>query len=390
VATESEVTVGHRDYTTAGFDSPEVQHNIMAFVGNGFDLQVASDYQMPIDTRYASFYHFLKLRSFDETNPILQEMEELQRARKDNWSDVEAVVEKMLRENRVRPRELGESLKRIQEQFSQFLELAVPSSLLVRLGADSMNNNSAVTSLQEFLGDLDRDDYARLQFPKRINNFDVFNFFFVNFNYTSLLDDFVYLDQQQFDPRPYKTVDRNFDFKIDPGAVAGEWGDHFSSYVTSDVVHPHGHQSIPRSLLFGVDTPQHVRGNQDPALRLAKPFWAQNDLRYRHLFDDAELFIIFGCSLGESDRWWWKHIADALGTERTRSDGVRKYSPELILYWFNGGGNVWDVDAVCDKFLEFAAPSERARLREYVHVVMHDAGTARNWLNTSPADGSKL
>jgi hypothetical protein len=358
----------------------------MAFVGNGFDIQVASDYEMPINTRYASFYHFLKLRSFDETNPIFREMGELQRERKDDWSDVEAVVDELLRSGRVQPRDLGEALRGIQEKFSELLELAVPSSLLVRLGKESMNQKSALGSMEEFLGDLDRDDYATLRFPRQISNFDVFNFFFINFNYTSLLDDFVYLDQQQFDPLRYKTVDRNFKFNIDPGPVAGEWGNQFSSYVTSEVVHPHGHQSVPRSLLFGIDMPKHVQGNQDPALRLAKPFWAQNDLRYRHLFDDTELFIVFGCSLGESDRWWWKNIANSLGVERTRADGASTYTPEMILYWFNEAGSTLTVEAVQDKFLSFCDNTgQAARLRQHVHVVLHDPATNRRWLKTTPS-----
>ncbi|WP_247828248.1 AbiH family protein [Arthrobacter antioxidans] len=355
----------------------------MAFVGNGFDIQVANDYQMPIDTRYASFYYFLKLRSFDGKNLILQEMEKLQHQGRDNWSDIEGAIEELLRAEQVSAYDLRESLRNMQEQFSQFLELAVPSSLLTQLGLTSMNTKSAVSSLQEFLRDIDPEEYSSLEFPTRIDNFDVFNFLFVNFNYTSLLDDFVYLDQQQFDPLPRKTVDRNFTFKIDPGGAARDWGDIFSSYVTSEVVHPHGHQSIPRSLLFGVDTPENVRGNQDPALRLAKPFWAQNNIRYRHLFDDTELFIVFGCSLGKSDQWWWRHIAQALGSERTRADGKAKYTPELILYWFTGGDNTLGAEAVRDKFLEFADPSERDRLKQRIHVVLHGAGTARTWLNTS-------
>lgn len=376
--------MGHRDYTTsgAGFNMPNRQHNIMAFVGNGFDLQVASDYGMRIDTRYTSFYHFLKLCSFDETNAIFREMGKLQ-PKEDNWSDVETVVEKLLRGNQAHPTVLIEALNRLQEKFSQFLEAAVPSSLLVELGAESMKNRSAVTSLQEFLRDLNNGDYGTLEFPNRIENFDVFNFLFVNFNYTSLLDDFIYLDQKQFDPLPYKTVDRNFDFKIKPGLADGDWGDHFSSYVTSEVIHPHGHQSIPRSLLFGIDTPSVLSGNQDPALRLAKPFWAQNDLRYGHLFEDTELFIVFGCSLGESDRWWWKHIVDAIGIERIRLDGVTKYSPELIIYWYNGGNIRTSSDAVRQKFLEFAEPEKRIWLAQYIHVILYDSESERRWLNTS-------
>ena len=293
--------MGHRSYLNAGFDNPRSQHNVMAFVGNGFDIQVLRDYGSPIDTRYIGFYHFLKLRSFNTKNPILQEMERLRDVGKENWSDVEGVVAQLLAASPVGAGELVKALRAIQGQFSEFLGLAVPSDLLTRLGTDSMDNGLAVDSLAGFLGDLQPKQYKRSGFPAEIGNFDVFNFVFVNFNYTSLLDDFIFLDQQQFDPLPFRTVDRNFVFEGNPRGVQGATvrsGDTFSSYVMTEVLHPHGHQSIPRSLLFGIDEPTQKRGNRDQTLRLAKPFWAQNERRYKHLFDDTELYIVFGCSLG--------------------------------------------------------------------------------------------
>lgn len=378
--------MGHRDYRNAGFTSPNNQHNVMAFVGNGFDVQVMHDYDSPINTRYTSFYHFLKLRSFNKDNPILQEMERLREAGKEDWSDVESVVGNLLTARRVYPDELAEALREMQGQFSEFLDLAAPSTLLARLGADSMDRDLAIKSLAEFLGDLDPEEYRRIRFPGRINNFDVYNFVFVNFNYTPLLDDFVYLDQKQFDPLPYKTVDRNFAFQGNPKGVAGASvrpGDQFSSYLMTEVFHPHGHQSIPRSLLFGIDEPAKRSGNGDKSLRLAKPFWAQNERRYKHLFSDTELFIVFGCSLGESDRWWWRHIAESLGQERTRSDEGDVYQPELIIYWYNGGTQVLSGAEVREKFFQAAGVTDGGDTADYIHVVLHDDSTDRAWLNTS-------
>lgn len=378
--------MGHRDYRDAGFSSPGSQHNVMAFVGNGFDIQVMGDYESPIDTRYTSFYHFLKLRSFNEDNPILREMETLRDSGKENWSDVESVVGDLLVTRRAGPDWLAAALREMQGQFSEFLDLAVPSTLLSNLGADSMDGDLAVKSLAGFLGDLDDEEYKRVGFPGGINNFDIYNFVFINFNYTSLLDDLIYLDQKQFDPLPYKTVDRNFDFKGNPNRVtnaAVSPGDHFSSYLMTDVVHPHGHQSIPRSLLFGIDEPSQRRGNTDRTLRLAKPFWAQNERRYEHLFRDTELFIIFGCSLGESDRWWWRHVADALGQERLRPDGGASYRPELIVYWFNGGSQKLTKSEVRSKFLGSAGITDMGDRADHIHVVLHDGSTDRVWLNTS-------
>ncbi len=377
--------MGHRDYRDAGFTSPGNQHNIMAFVGNGFDIQVMHDYESPVDTRYTSFYHFLKLRSFNEGNRILQEMERLSAAGKENWSDVESVVGDLLVTQQVGADGLASGLREMQGQFSEFLDLAVPSSLLARLGVDSMDRELAIQSLEGFLGDLEPEEYKRVGFPGNVNNFDVYNFVFINFNYTPLLDDLVYLDQKQFDPLPYKTVDRNFDFKGNPKDVVGASvrpGDHFSSYLMTEVVHPHGHQSIPRSLLFGIDEPAQTARNTDRTLRLAKPFWAQNKRRYEHLFGDTELFIIFGCSLGETDRWWWRHIAESLGQDRPRPEGGISYKPELIIYWYNGGQGLTQ-SAVREKFLRAAGFSDQTDLAEYIHVVLHDDSTDRVWLNTS-------
>lgn len=377
----------HRDYRNAGFNDPRRQSNIMAFVGNGFDIQALRDYDSPIDTRYASFYHFLKLRSFNEENPILQEMEELRKTSNGDWSDVERVAGELLAEGRVHPRGLIDALREMQGQFSEFLNLAAPSDLLTRLGADSMNRGLAIKSLAGFLGDLDQEEYRRIRFPQGIDNFDMYNFVFINFNYTPLFDDFIYLDQVQFDPLPHRTVDRNFDFKGNPKHVAAapvRPGDYFSSYLMTDVVHPHGHQSIPRSLLFGIDEPTRVSGNADPALRLAKPFWAQNDHRYEHLFIDTELFIVFGCSLGDTDQWWWRHIAESLGRERERlDDEPGAYRPELIIYWYAGGAEEVTKADVREKFVRAAGVDGEASIMDYIHVVLHDESTDRVWLNTS-------
>lgn len=370
--------MGHRDYLSADFSSPRRQHNIMAFVGNGFDLQVMSDFESEVDTTYTSFYHFLKLRSFDPDNVILQAMERLRDEGAENWGDVEGVVEELLDSRMADPDDLAEALRRVQAEFSEFLGLAVPSSLLTRLGSASMDRELAMRSLTGFLGDLAPSDYKRMRFPLGIDNFDVYNFLFVNFNYTPLFDDFIYLDQKQFDPLPFKTADRNFQFEGNPRGVRGARirpKDTFSSYVMTDVVHPHGHQSIPRSLLFGIDEPARRHGNQDKTLRLAKSFWAQNERRYKHLFDDTELFIVFGCSLGSSDRWWWRHIAEALGEQR-----------ELIIYWYNGRSRSLAEEDVRQRFFEAAGVEDVGT--ESVHVVLYDASSSRCWLNTAAARSS--
>ena len=43
-----------------------------------------------------------------------------------------------------------------------------------------------------------------------------------------------------------------------------------------------------------------------------KPYWAQNDKKYKSYFNNTDLFILYGLSLGDSDFWWWNNILNSL------------------------------------------------------------------------------
>lgn len=142
----------------------------------------------------------------------------------------------------------------------------------------------------------------------------------------------------------------------------------------SDVVHPHGIQYTPRSLLFGIDE---AAGN---ARRLSKPYWAQNSVKYEALFPETDLFIIFGCSLGATDRWWWRAIIDGL---RANEDA------DLILYWRRGAHDATlTADELRARFSDAAGygaadAGTLALLREKLRVVLYEDSSERAWLNTN-------
>ncbi len=271
------------------FADARSQYNIMALVGNGFDIQAISSLGAPTDTRYESFYHYLKYRRFDSTNRILLKMETLRDQCAENWSDVESAVGELTSVDGVRPDEVAADLKEVQREFSSFLDQVATPDLLARLGEAAVVRRQTITSFTEFLGDIDDAvEYNKMRLPWRLDIGDVFNFKFVNFNYTTLLDDFVYLDQAQFDPHPHKWSDRNIEFHPNPRGHRGakeRQSFRMVSYLVSDVVHPHGIQYTPRSLLFGIDD------SDGAARKLAKPYWAQNKVRYEGLFPQTDLFI---------------------------------------------------------------------------------------------------
>lgn len=388
--------MGHHIHEADDFEDLSLQRNILSFIGNGFDIQASGDHGPRARTNYVEFHAFLKRRHFDPENLLLQKMESLRDRGAKNWSDLEYAVGKLLINQEASAGQILSALNDVQSQFAEFLDFAVPTSLLSEIGQDSSDRELAVGSLAGFLGDLDDDDYRDLQFTQHLDNFQLFNFQFFNLNYTSLFDNFIHLDSKQFDPLPRKTVDRNFDFQGNPKHVSNATirpGDTFSSYLLTNIDHPHGRQAIPSSLLIGIDQVDTAAGRQDPALRLAKPFWGQNRRKYKHYFDDTELYIIFGCSLGESDRWWWQQIANHIGRQHHRSScklpgcsgtEVCTFIPEVVIYWWQEGADGVDKSTVCDTFFSAAGqPDLRSQFGRHVKVVRYSHDSPRAWLNTA-------
>ena len=123
-----------------------------------------------------------------------------------------------------------------------------------------------------------------------------------------------------------------------------------------DIVHPHGYQNIPRSMLFGVESDKYK--NNWFAKRLVKSYWAQNDQKYQSFFDNTELFIIYGASLGITDSWWWKNIFDSI---------LNKNS-ELIIYSHSNS----DKEDVKNRFINACQieceAEDKQRVLEHIYV----------------------
>lgn len=367
--------------------------NVVAIVGNGFDLQVAGDFKTRWTTDYKRFYYYLKSIGFSESNSIVERMSEQKRIQEDkpgvseyNWSDIESAISQAVKANPGKSDEIYQDVRNIQTEFAQFLDIAVSNSLSAQLGDESMNNGWAARSLSHFMYDVETYcEDEELRFTPE--SYDTLSFSFINMNYTTLLDNYIYLDQNQFDPRPFNSSSNNFSVGANPNdpiippsnGTAFDYSD-FSSdrhliSINTSLHHPHGQVGIPRSLLFGIDSADPIHTRNDSKRMLKKPYWAQNSTKYKGLMEEADLFILFGCSLGESDGWWWRAIRDRLAKEEdsdlliykrcsSDSDKVKEDTTELFLKAADG--------------LEFAED-----LEEQIHVVTYPEGGDRIWLSTS-------
>lgn len=169
-------------------------------------------------------------------------MKSAQKKGRKDWSDFEDRIPEVLDLNDAD--KVNKDLNDLQKYFSMFLDRIVTPEIENEVSDKSVNYKWARRSLANFPKDVECHESKDLRFLQNISHNDGIDYLFINFNYTNLLDNYIYLDKEQFDPHPYKTVDRNFGFYTP---------ERYSTYIHTITVHPHGRQSIPRSLLFGTN-----------------------------------------------------------------------------------------------------------------------------------------
>lgn len=287
---------------------PKRWRRVSVIVGNGFDLSVFARYGKAPTTSYTSFYYYLRSVGIGEDNCLVAKMKE-RKDTHDDWSDFESAIDEIKSGSVGGGAKLLEDLVKIQELFSRYLSLVVTPDLVNILDRESREWKWAYRTFSQFAADLSSVQYPDVLFFDNLNHRDIFAFDVFNLNYTSLLDTYLFLDREQFRPRQYKSSDRNFELRINPRDYKHYWGRDrntgCSAYILTDIHHPHGTQSVPRSLLFGT-------GETSYNDSFGKPYWAQLDRKYGRIIGQSNLFVVFGCSLGETDRWWWRKIAERL------------------------------------------------------------------------------
>lgn len=392
--------MGYNIYTNQEFKelANDEQINIMALFGNGVDIQLMEYLKSPYRTSYQNFYNYLCYKNFDKDNMIFQKMTEDKKDNekdsniKKNWSDFEnSLIEIFNQPGWLETEKLTKDFTQFQIEFSNFLNEIITPDMLARLGNDGTEKGIALNSFTRFLGDLDWKNFNKLSFPRKTKLYSLFNWEILNFNYTSMLDNILLLDKQQFDPHPYMVADRQIYFYPNPedrenkleefidckngelieGYVANPHlnkDTKYSSYLMINITHPHGYQNVPKSMLFGFDNKEQITNeNKRPlAKNFLKPYWAQNDKKYKSYFNNTDLFILYGLSLGDSDFWWWNNILNSL----------LETDSELIIYNYNSN-NESDSDTI-NRFIDVAKKEQLTaedieKLHKKIAVVQYDS-----------------
>lgn len=347
------------------FTALQKQHNIFVLVGNGFDIAVLKEFKSGKmrgkTTSYMDFYDYITYFNLSNDNNVLyKKMKEDKNNGKENWSDFENTISELLYSSQYNNiQELEDSMDEFQSHFTKFLNDLVDADTLLNLNKKVKDKKLSIQTLSEFLKDLK--NLQKLNFCKDLDHYHLYNFVFANFNYTSLLDNYIFLDKLQFDPHRYKQADRNFSFRY---KLPKSSETIFSSYVILKTIHPHGVQDIPRSILFGIDLEEYDKG-ENMEKRLVKAYWSQYDAKYKSYLTEANLFIIYGMSLGLTDAWWMDTIFDE----------ILNRNVELIIYQFGQD----DEDAVIDMFINCCIrhvksnEEEKIQVRKNIHVVLFNS-----------------
>ncbi|WP_242333722.1 AbiH family protein [Limosilactobacillus urinaemulieris] len=380
------------------------QRNIMMIVGNGFDIDVLHFLNKP-GTRYSDFVDYIEENESDDYKTNNNLYQKLKKGKEDKkWSDLESDIKTIIEEQLSKTNEedfekglikLKNDLKNIKTTFAKFLRKQVTPEINSQVVEnanphdgkeleqnENKESNYPVNAVAKFLGDLTPDDYRKLKFKKyqtrhesqslsneegALGYYTLYNWLFVNLNYTSIFDNCFDFNKRFFDPFRNKSSMTNISFYpawkqmydrlLVTRTINGGEGYirsnkiKFSSYLMSNIIHPHGKEWVPDSMLFGFSSVQQLKvqpqnNNIEKLIKeFIKPLWSVSKLKYEPLFGEADLFIVYGASIGESDAWWWNHILEQL----KKNVDETGHQPELIIYnYLEPTENEVGIDALKD------------------------------------------
>lgn len=303
---------------------------ISFLVGNGFDVAILKALGSKHTTTYQEFYDYINWNKSKDNN-ICKDIN----SNIDNWCDFEATLTEMINDyiKMFRPMTIEEAdvlynkilsdWDEIQLLFADFLNEVIPPSLLKKSA-----NIRGIDSKTNFLRDLASDDLEKLNFC--IYHHDDLEYNIVNFNYTTLLDNYLTANE---DPYPYSISSNNLGFN---------WPENdsfttFSIKSKTRVFHPHGTLSIPSSIKFGnsenimkyssseVKRNNYIYRPEMLKKKLNKAYWYQNNPEMQKHIEQTDLFVIYGLAIGPSDKWWWELVAKLVVEE----------NKEVIVYCYN-------------------------------------------------------
>ncbi len=257
---------------------------LVYFIGNGFDLSLG------LNTGYQDFYKFY-LQQSSHDNDIIALKNSIANQPYETWADLEMGLAEYTK-NLNSPNIFLKCLEDIRSNLRDFI-------------ATQYQNKSYTLDYNKIYNDLSHPEY--------------------------------YLDPKiltQFQNAASKNLSSRAIIKIVTLNYTRVFEDFLQGINSSDISITHLHGTLDNSMVMGVSNPNQIvntlfQDNEDIRELFVKPLFNdaclnENNETVNKTIDDADIIIIFGTSLGESDKNWWIRIGERM---------LQKDSKSTLIYY---------------------------------------------------------
>ncbi|EMF0566692.1 MULTISPECIES: AbiH family protein [Enterococcus] len=299
--------------------------NITFLLGNGFDIQCG------LQTSYINFYEYILKKKY--SLELSQEMDEKFVSKIDNmiyseiykskdsietWADLEfqlgAFTKRLKEENQetsIAERFLDD-FETLREDLNEYLKgIQIQDNVQIN---EDFSEILFITMDKFFNGVLEQEhDEIKSMLSENTNSH--FNYRFISFNYTNSL-------QIVLQNSSNNTKGNSFNSSS------------FSQYLNKAIINVHG--VIDRFLTLGLNDESQLATDffeRDDLNDLLKPDSLANSREYRrrnaeNVIENSDIIVIFGMSIGSTDKHWWEKIAEVLLKAKNKKLIIHLYEKE--------------------------------------------------------------
>lgn len=299
--------------------------NITFLLGNGFDIQCG------LQTSYINFYEYILKKKYsieltqDRNDKLVSKIDnmiysEIYKSKDniDTWADLElqlGIFTKRLKEENQDTKladKFLDDFEVLREDLNDYLKgIQIQDDIQI---SDDFSD-ILFTTMDKFFYKVLEQEYDEIKFMLSENTNSHFNYRFISFNYTNSLEIIL---------QNCKKTAKNNSFN----------SSNLQQILNKEVINVHG--VIDRFLTLGLNDETQLASDffdKDDLIDLLKPDSLANSREYRrrnaeNTIENSDIIVIFGMSMGSTDKHWWEKIADVLLKAKNKKLIIHLYEKE--------------------------------------------------------------
>lgn len=294
-------------------------------LGNGFDIQCG------LQTSYINFYEYILKKKY--SLELFQEMDEKFVSKIDNmiyseiykskdsietWADLEFQLGAFTKRLKEENQETGiaerflDDFETLREDLNEYLK-GIQIQDNVQINADF--SEILFTTMDKFFNGVLEQEHDEIQSMLSENTNSHFNYRFISFNYTNSLQLVLQNSSKDTKRNSFNNSNLNQNFN-------------------KAIINVHG--VIDRFLTLGLNDESQLATDffeRDDLIDLLKPDSLANSREYRrrnaeNVIENSDIIVIFGMSIGSTDKHWWEKIAEVLLKAKNKKLIIHLYEKE--------------------------------------------------------------